>query len=88
MWKELPKPRGKQPLLGHLKKAEPKPSHPTNVAADDDEVSIQFEGTQCGRYLTTQDRAWLMMRVTVTRDTVKRSDVSRFQRRYDINALG
>jgi hypothetical protein len=40
-WKELPKPRGKRPLLGNLKKAEPKPSHPANVVADDDdEVSV------------------------------------------------
>ena len=39
VWKDLPKPKGKRPLLGKLKKAEPKPTRPTNVLADEDEVS-------------------------------------------------
>ena len=39
-WKELPKPKGKRPLLGKLKKADPKPTRPTNVIADEDEVSL------------------------------------------------
>ena len=38
-WKELPKPRGKWPLLGELKKAELKPTRPTNIIPDNDEVS-------------------------------------------------
>ena len=40
VWKNSPKPRGKQPLLGKLKKAEPKPARPTNVLVDKDEVSV------------------------------------------------
>jgi len=39
-WKDSPKPKGKRPLLGKLKKAEPKPTRPTNPLADDDEVSL------------------------------------------------
>jgi len=50
-WKGLPKPRGKRPLLGKLKKAEPKPTHPTNVIANGDEVSPLLGST--GRNLTT-----------------------------------
>ena len=40
VWKDSPKPKGKRPLLGKLKKAEPKPTHSTNTAADDDKVSL------------------------------------------------
>ena len=43
VWKKLPKPKGKQLLLGKLEKAEPKPTRPTNVAADESEVSLQLE---------------------------------------------
>ena len=42
-WKELPKPKGKQPLLGKLRKAEPKPVRPTNVMVEADEVSHFME---------------------------------------------
>ena len=37
-WKELPKPKGKQPLLGELRRPDPKPARPTNVAVEADEV--------------------------------------------------
>ena len=40
MWKDSPKPKGKWPLLGKLKKAKPKPTCPSNVLADKDEVSL------------------------------------------------
>ena len=33
-----------KPLLGKLKKAEPKPTRPTNVTVDEDEVSPSLEG--------------------------------------------
>lgn len=71
-----------------LKKAELKPTHPTNVAADEDEVIVRFGGTQHGTYLTTQDRVNPMMRVMVTCDTVNRTCVSWFQCRLGLNALG
>jgi len=40
MWKDSPKPKGKRPLLGKLRKAEPKPARPSNVPVDEDEVSL------------------------------------------------
>ena len=87
-WTKLPKPRGKQPLLGKLRKPEPKPTHPTNVAVDEDEVSVRFEETWCSTYLTTRDRVSPTTKVTVTHDTVNRTDVSRFQRGTGLNTLG
>lgn len=42
-WKGLPKPKGKRPLLGQLKKAGSKPTYPTNVIADEDKVSLLLE---------------------------------------------
>ena len=40
MWKDAPKLRGKWPLFGKVKKADPKPTRPSNVVADEDEVSL------------------------------------------------
>jgi hypothetical protein len=45
VWKESPKPKGKRPLLGKLKTAGPRPTHPTNVVADEDEVSPRSQTT-------------------------------------------
>ena len=42
-WKELPKPKRKQPLLGKLRKAEPKSAHPMNIVVGVDEVSHLLE---------------------------------------------
>ena len=66
-WKGLPKPKGKQPLLGKLNKAKPKPIHPTSVAADEDEVRPPWESF-ASRCLTRSNRT-LLTTVTVTCDT-------------------
>ena len=68
VWKDLPKPTGKRPLLGKPKKAEPKPTHPSNVAVDEDEVSL-FRGHIMSRDLTMRDRVPTTRRVTVTHDS-------------------
>ena len=65
-WKELPKPRGKRPLLGNLRKAEPKPTRLTGVAADENEVSLLLE--ICEQILTTWHRVPRTRGVMVTRD--------------------
>ena len=67
VWKESPKPRGKRPLLGKPKKAEIKPTHPTNIVADEDEVRSELR-TACGQNLTMSDRVPTTRRVTVTCD--------------------
>ena len=66
-WKQSPKPRGKQPLLGKLKKVQSKPTYPTNVVADEDQVSPP-PGRFASDCLTKRNRM-LPMRVTVMRDT-------------------